>query len=648
MLRFALACNAPAAAYPAFVAHADDADVAVNKPFNMELELKHESGARPDVHVHVLCRARERNEETRVYVGHATFRGAADDDWSRPRAVVYMPVNEQAFWPGTSTRAEIRMDRKVWFTASAAPRAPPPATREDLARVAAFIKTSSLWWDTGLSNRTVATNDGPVRLTTSLYKPITESVFDIHNPKYYSDDAPETGLPAWAYALQLAPRASLPWYEALLRLGAARLGESPASLAAKAEAYLAHRGDHDAPPNLFCLLEAACEAATACGTMVTYRNDISTGPSRKDGEQYSLLQQFGVAGDCEDVAKCVHVAMDGFAALPAGAGSPALRAVSDVLRRYLLGLSLNAARAASFQGAPAKQSRAQFPDGNGLEGLRYNDFISHVAFVAVPRYKLGEQGKTNVRAARDPACPPADWERILPALVLEGTGMKRAFAETRCGSALDVNDVKELNVAPFRTLVDSTQNFYGVFLHFMCARGVEYVDEAGRVAPVHELAFFTQTAAGEVVYGTTFANLYNRMHEHGKESWLLRAPLERVSADEVAGAVAAVRRVLAAHKFVPLADLAAPEEAVRLLEMRVEQLFNETFKEKSNKNPKKLVRNPAHAVPPRGARVGYVRSGALSRETALAVLEQLTGGTVVNWCVEMVSVWVWGVRFWIA
>lgn len=659
MITFRLECNAPSGTEALFVAYANKHDVCRGAFGDDEHVLKR-TGAKPSLVVRVLGKgdpSRTSGEDAFLDLGYAVFENAQLLNDGAKKNVMYMPVVEDAVWPGTSLTVTVTVKTcSVKHTDDDKSIHPPEKVSDEDARTLVdYIKVSNRWWNDGSGNAfgVVYSNDGTKHIVpTSGVEVSTFAIFDIHPPFY---DSVHSGLPGWAFAFPLASHAvSFEWLDSVVHLGASRLGSERVTLDERAGVYMQTvrelRRGVVPPQGTMYLLECLLEGCTAVSTFTTYAEDRSTGESQKACERYSLTPRYGAAGDCEDLAKYIQVALESFAHLTEKdekACSPAVRAAADLARRYVFGVCIVAASFSSMQDHESDRNRktdAELDDTytlfseDRLRNMHYDDFLSHMVCVAIPRHKLESQHDSNVRPETNDRCPHAPWELVLKSMILEGTGFKSAYADLRVTSEAVRKGLGCLP-RPFRALKTDTSNFYGMLISFSCARGVDVVIN-GETTKYHELVFLNHKNK----YGISFETFIN---DDKKDQWRLVAMIpDGMDAKYVERMVGVAHKKLNERNVLPQRDVSPKPKDWKLFGERMKGLL----KEKLGDANEWVTWHEPYEVPKGPADVGYLRSNALTaddRELFDDMKRFATRENPLHCCVEMATPWAGGVRFWI-
>lgn len=550
--------------------------------------------------------------------------------------VMYSSTGEVALVNETKARVTVAVEQCAAFLNTRPTDQPSQKTLKSLQK---FYEISGNWWaQPNLPEiAQIQGTDGPHDVPESTFHPYVLGIFDLHAPNY---STPRSNLPGWAFALPLA-ECDPEWLEHIIRLAGARVGCDENALSEIAQKYL-NAKDRDEMFSANEIVEIMFDASALPASFMPYSYDKSTGASKVNIERYTLTPRYGAAGDCEDGAKFIQTTFENFASLVETAKtSPILRACADIARRYVGGVSVVAANAGSFS-SNAKKTRDVIADDE-IPQMGYSDFVSHMAFLALPKFQLNHRGVDgNLRAAEDNRVPERMWEAALPVVVLEGTGLKSSRADIKSVPTLKkTNAVTELRHAPFHTLRGSADNFYLLFNSVSFARGAEYVDARGVSCPVHEAFFTAPRENGEHKYGV----LYNEIITPGAR-WDVRSTFTHtdVPAQYVQENQERVKELLRERGTLPLTALSIPN--IEEKEGAAENVLREACAEKNIRYEDLFVHSP-RIRSAAGGSMGFVRSTAFHHNTALEIIASLRKmkAAHVHWYIEATAPWHWGISF---
>lgn len=550
--------------------------------------------------------------------------------------LMYHSTNEVACIQNQEARVTLRIEECQLD--SVARRSETHAGVSSHSDIDQYLALMSNWWSRvelpALSQ--IRGSDGMHVVPGSNVHPWVLGTFDLHAPHY---GVASSHLPGWAFALPLCDDCDPLWLDYLVRLAGARVGCSADSMNAMASDYLAKKSK-DEPFNPSSVVELLFDACALPAPFMPYASDVSTGRSAAPIERYSLTPRYGASGDCEDGAKMIQTVFENFAALSDNAPvSLMTKACADMARRYVGGLSVVAANAGSF-GARSRAFRNSL-DPAEVEKMGYSDFVSHMTFVAIPKFQVSRRGVSgNARAQVDPRAPERLWESMLLPIVLEGTGMKssRADAESHGGPLLSKqNGMAMLKKAPFHALADTSNAFYIIMISVSFARGVDYVDAQGQTCPIHEIFFAANHHGNEITYGVQYDDLIS-----ADGSWVVCSTLYKtgVTCSYVKEKQETLRQILSDRGVLPLCSLSVPDPAP--FAQRAEKLFRDMTRERNVEYESVFAPNMDNVI---GAQ-GFVYATSLTENAAREIISTaLRMGKKMFWNVEAIAPWHWGVRF---
>jgi hypothetical protein len=336
-----------------------------------------------------------------------------------------------------------------------------------------FLSVAREFWNLKTpSGRTTKQRNGTDRSVPSAeVEPLVDAVYDIEAPFF---DQESSGLPSWHFA-NLFVREDEDVLRHMAYLACARLGFKFSEMVPIANVYLqsikTSTGDPDKALELVEILAEACKVPS---TFVTYKGDVSTDASHTPCERYSTSPKCGAAGDCEDVAKLIQLAWEAFAESTEKRGI--VGALADLARRYVAGVCLVAAKGAQFSEMEDGTDTSVSKTWDALLKRRYDDFLSHMVCVVIPLAQVDKRGSNGLRAARDERSPFAEWEtETLPTLLLEGTGLKSAFADTGLQTGWERNGLQKCTGSLSGTHgrgLGKTSDFYSILTSFSARRGL--------------------------------------------------------------------------------------------------------------------------------------------------------------------------------